>query len=105
MEVSPIHPTFKINKLSVRLTTGAGPINLRNDSVTICAGGVLPAGFLTSLGIATKITRGEACQRRSVEAVALFVALQFQHCREPTQRGRTELDFALVQLDEIPHNR
>lgn len=45
---------------SVRLTSPDGPIDLPNDHVVVCAGGVLPADFLRSLGIASTVKFGEA---------------------------------------------
>lgn len=50
----------RIDKLSVKLKTNAGPIDLPNDSIIVCAGGVMPTDFLKSLGIATTTKHGEA---------------------------------------------
>ncbi|MEQ1781413.1 MAG: NAD(P)-binding domain-containing protein [Hyphomonadaceae bacterium] len=50
----------QIDRLSVRLKTSAGSVDLPNDSVIVCAGGVLPTDFLKSLGIATTTKHGEA---------------------------------------------
>jgi thioredoxin reductase/NAD-dependent dihydropyrimidine dehydrogenase PreA subunit len=51
---------LQIDKLSVKLATTAGVVDLPNDSIIVCAGGVLPTDFLKSLGIATTTKHGEA---------------------------------------------
>ncbi len=51
---------LQIDKLSVKLATTAGAIDLPNDSIIVCAGGVLPTDFLKSLGITTTTKHGEA---------------------------------------------
>ena len=50
----------QIDKLSVKLKTSAGQIDLPNDAIIVCAGGVLPTDFLRSLGISTTTKHGEA---------------------------------------------
>ena len=50
----------RINAASVQLDTPDGPINLDNDSVIVCAGGVLPSGFLQQIGIAMETKYGTA---------------------------------------------
>ena len=50
----------QIDKLSVKLKTSAGKIDLPNDAIIVCAGGVLPTDFLKSLGISTTTKHGEA---------------------------------------------
>jgi thioredoxin reductase (NADPH) len=50
----------QIDKLSVKLKTTAGQIDLPNDAIIVCAGGVLPTDFLKSLGISTTTKHGEA---------------------------------------------
>ncbi len=49
-----------IRATSVQLRTPTGPIELPNDAVIVCAGGVLPTDFLRSLGIATTVKFGQA---------------------------------------------
>jgi thioredoxin reductase/NAD-dependent dihydropyrimidine dehydrogenase PreA subunit len=51
---------LQIDKLSVKLATTASVVDLPNDSIIVCAGGVLPTDFLKSLGIATTTKHGEA---------------------------------------------
>jgi thioredoxin reductase/NAD-dependent dihydropyrimidine dehydrogenase PreA subunit len=51
-EVSEILPG------SVRLRTGRGPVEIGNDAVIVCAGGVLPGAFLRSLGVEIETKRG-----------------------------------------------
>ena len=51
---------MRIDKLSVTIETSAGPIELPNDAIIVCAGGVLPIDFLKSLGITTTTKHGEA---------------------------------------------
>ncbi len=50
----------QIDKLSVKLKTGEGLIDLPNDAIIVCAGGVMPTDFLRSLGISTTTKFGEA---------------------------------------------
>lgn len=50
----------QIDKLSVKLKTSAGQIDLPNDAIIVCAGGVLPTDFLKSLGISTTTKHGVA---------------------------------------------
>lgn len=42
----------------VRVETPAGGKRLSNDAVFVCAGGVLPTGLLSSMGIRTEVKRG-----------------------------------------------
>ena len=49
-----------ITKPSVTLKTASGPIELPNDAIIVCAGGVLPTDFLKSLGITTTTKFGQA---------------------------------------------
>jgi thioredoxin reductase len=49
-----------ITKSAVTLKTGSGPIELPNDAIIVCAGGVLPTDFLKSLGISTTTKFGVA---------------------------------------------
>lgn len=49
-----------ISKSSVQLKTSAGPIELPNDAIIVCAGGVLPTDFLKSVGIQTTTKFGVA---------------------------------------------
>lgn len=49
-----------ITRPSVTLKTGSGPIELPNDAIIVCAGGVLPTDFLKSLGITTTTKFGQA---------------------------------------------
>lgn len=51
---------LQIGKLSVKLRTATSSVDLPNDSIIVCAGGVLPTDFLKSLGIATTTKYGEA---------------------------------------------
>jgi thioredoxin reductase len=44
----------------VHLATKSGPVTLSNDDVVICAGGVLAADFLRSIGIQTEVKYGTA---------------------------------------------
>ncbi len=41
----------QIGEEAVRLKTESGPIDVPNDAVIVCAGGVLPTSFLKSIGI------------------------------------------------------
>jgi thioredoxin reductase len=43
---------------SVRLRGRGGPLELVNDAVIVCAGGVLPSRFLHSMGIETETKHG-----------------------------------------------
>ncbi len=49
-----------ISKASVQLKTSSGPIELPNDAIIVCAGGVLPTDFLKSVGIQTTTKFGVA---------------------------------------------
>ena len=49
-----------ITKPAVTLKTKGGPIDLPNDAIIVCAGGVLPTDFLKSLGITTTTKFGQA---------------------------------------------
>lgn len=49
-----------ITKSAVKLKTGGGVIELPNDAIIVCAGGVLPTDFLKSLGISTTTKFGVA---------------------------------------------
>ena len=49
-----------ITKPAVTLKTANGPIELPNDAIIVCAGGVLPTDFLKSLGVATTTKFGQA---------------------------------------------
>jgi len=49
-----------ISKSAVQLKTANGPIELPNDAIIVCAGGVLPTDFLKSIGIHTTTKYGEA---------------------------------------------
>lgn len=49
-----------ISKSSVQLKTASGPIELPNDAIIVCAGGVLPTDFLKSVGIQTTTKFGVA---------------------------------------------
>lgn len=49
-----------ITKPSVTLKTASGPIELPNDAIIVCAGGVLPTDFLKSLGVTTTTKFGQA---------------------------------------------
>lgn len=49
-----------ISKSSVQLKTTSGPIELPNDAIIVCAGGVLPTDFLKSVGIQTTTKFGVA---------------------------------------------
>ncbi len=49
-----------ISKASVQLKTASGPIELPNDAIIVCAGGVLPTDFLKSVGIQTTTKFGVA---------------------------------------------
>ncbi len=49
-----------ITRPSVTLKTASGPIELPNDAIIVCAGGVLPTDFLKSLGITTTTKFGQA---------------------------------------------
>lgn len=49
-----------ISKSSVQLKTASGPIELPNDAIIVCAGGVLPTDFLKSVGIHTTTKYGVA---------------------------------------------
>ncbi len=51
---------ISISKPSVKLKTASGPIELPNDAIIVCAGGVLPTDFLKSLGITTTTKFGQA---------------------------------------------
>ena len=51
---------ISISKPSVQLKTASGPIELPNDAIIVCAGGVLPTDFLKSLGITTTTKFGQA---------------------------------------------
>ncbi|MEQ1607917.1 MAG: NAD(P)-binding domain-containing protein [Hyphomonadaceae bacterium] len=48
-----------IRAASVQLQTQSGLIDLPNDAVIVCAGGVLPTDFLRSLGVATTVKFGQ----------------------------------------------
>jgi thioredoxin reductase/ferredoxin len=50
----------QISKSSVQLKTASGPIELPNDAIIVCAGGVLPTDFLKSVGIQTTTKFGVA---------------------------------------------
>ncbi len=45
---------------SIRLKTEEGPLTLKNDAVIVCAGGILPTGFLKSIGIEIETKYGKA---------------------------------------------
>ncbi len=45
---------------AVRLNSPDGPVEIPNDQVIVCAGGILPNDFLRSLGIASTTKFGEA---------------------------------------------
>ena len=49
-----------ITKPAVTLKTTSGPIELPNDAIIVCAGGVLPTDFLKSLGVSTTTKFGQA---------------------------------------------
>jgi thioredoxin reductase (NADPH) len=49
-----------ISAKSVRLKTESGLLSLKNDSVIVCAGGILPTGFLKSIGIEIETKYGMA---------------------------------------------
>ena len=51
---------ISISKSSVQLKTASGPIELPNDAIIVCAGGVLPTDFLKSVGIQTTTKFGVA---------------------------------------------
>jgi thioredoxin reductase (NADPH) len=42
------------------LKTADGPLALRNDAVIVCAGGILPTGFLKDIGVAIETKHGKA---------------------------------------------
>ncbi len=44
----------------VRLEQGGRPLDLANDAVIVCAGGILPTGFLKSIGVAVETKYGTA---------------------------------------------
>ncbi len=50
----------KITREAVTLATPEGTIELSNDTVIVCAGGVLPTQFLRSLGVDIQTKHGEA---------------------------------------------
>lgn len=45
---------------SVRIDVSGRPIELENDAVIVCAGGILPAGFLRSIGVEIEMKHGTA---------------------------------------------
>ena len=45
---------------SVVLETREGLLELRNDAVVVCAGGILPTPFLQSIGVAIETKHGTA---------------------------------------------
>ncbi len=49
----------KIAAHSVDLTTEQGPLVLQNDAVIVCAGGILPTGFLKSIGVEIETKYGD----------------------------------------------
>lgn len=44
----------------VKLDSSEGSVELENDSVIVCAGGILPTGFLRSIGVEVETKHGEA---------------------------------------------
>jgi thioredoxin reductase (NADPH) len=45
---------------SIRLKTAGGMLSLDNDAVIVCAGGILPTGFLKDIGIKIETKHGQA---------------------------------------------
>jgi thioredoxin reductase (NADPH) len=45
---------------TLHLKTLGGPLALRNDAVIVCAGGILPTGFLKDIGVAIETKHGKA---------------------------------------------
>ena len=54
---------LEIGESSVRLETPAGPREIESDAVIVCAGGVLPTGFLRSIGVDIETRRGTPLHR------------------------------------------
>jgi len=50
----------EITPAEVRMQTESGPQTFENDAVIVCAGGILPTGFLRSIGIAIETKYGTA---------------------------------------------
>jgi thioredoxin reductase/ferredoxin len=50
----------RIEDASVVLETKDGPLELANDAVIVCAGGILPTAFLESIGVAIETKHGTA---------------------------------------------
>jgi len=50
----------KIQALSIELKTEQGQMALPNDAVIVCAGGILPTGFLKSIGVEIETKHGSA---------------------------------------------
>jgi thioredoxin reductase/ferredoxin len=50
----------EITPAQVRMETESGPETIDNDAVIVCAGGILPTGFLQSIGIAIETKYGTA---------------------------------------------
>jgi thioredoxin reductase (NADPH) len=50
----------KISAKSIDLKTASGPQSLPNDAIIVCAGGILPTGFLQNIGVSIETKYGMA---------------------------------------------
>jgi thioredoxin reductase len=53
----------EITRTHVRIEADGGIESIENDAVIVCAGGVLPTGFLESIGVEFETKRGTAWQK------------------------------------------
>ena len=49
---------ISISESTVELEQGGRPLKLSNDALIVCAGGVLPTGFLKTMGIVVETKYG-----------------------------------------------
>ena len=51
---------LEIRKEAVAIQTEDGPVILPNNAIIVCAGGILPSGFLKEVGIQVETKYGTA---------------------------------------------